>query len=82
MKSRLYFTVIGLVLATTILGFATVHHLPAFKSHEATAPVRVAESTATSAPRRVDCFIGMKGEQGSLYRGWVCVPEHAPALAH
>jgi hypothetical protein len=45
-------------------------------------PVRVADSASTGAPRRVYCYSGIKGEPGSLYRGWVCEPEHALSLTN
>jgi hypothetical protein len=74
MKSKLSFTAIGVFFAMAALGFTAVGHLPVFHSRARTAPVRVAEPT-DAPPNRIDCFIGMKGEPGSLYRGWICVRE-------
>lgn len=81
MKTQLSFTAVGLVLATTALGFATVGRLPAVSARETT-PVRVANVTSTGAPPRVHCYSGVKGEPGSLYRGWVCLPERPPAVTN
>lgn len=77
MKSQIALVAVGLVLATAALGFATLGHLPAFNSREA-ALVRPDDSTGAGVPLRIDCFIGMKGEPGSLYRGWVCVMSPRP----
>jgi len=71
MKSQITFTALGLVLATTALGFATVGHLPSFHSSEIT-PIRVIQPTGAEAPRPIHCYSGLKGEPGKLYRGWVC----------
>jgi hypothetical protein len=81
MKSKLSFTAMGIVFAIAVLGFAATGHLPAFHSRAGTSPVRIAEPT-DAPPHRIYCFIGMKGELGSLYRGWVCVPEPVPTLAN
>jgi hypothetical protein len=79
MKRRLSFAAMGLVLGTTALGFATHRDLSAFNSHQAAAPlVHRGEATETR-PRRVYCFIGTKGAPDSLFRGWICDAEHAPA---
>lgn len=80
MKSQISFIAIGLVAATTALGFATVG--PLRTNPSVTAPVRVSDSVVTGAPPRVYCYSGVKGSQGSLYRGWVCVPEHEPTLTN
>lgn len=81
MKSKLIFTAIGFVVAVAALGFAAAGHFPGFHSRVRTTPVRVAEPT-DAPPNRIDCFIGMKGEPGSLYRGWICERQHAPTLAN
>jgi hypothetical protein len=81
MKTQLSFTALGLVLATTALGFATVGH-PSAVSPRETTPVRVANGASTGAPPRVYCYSGVKGEPGSLYRGWVCLPEHPPSVTN
>jgi hypothetical protein len=81
MKSQISFIAIGLVTATTALGFATGGHLPA-ANPKVIVPVRVADSASTGAPRRVYCYSGIKGEPGNLYRGWVCEPEHASSLTN
>ena len=80
MKSQLSFTAIGLVLATAALGFAAVGHLPGVHPRE-TVTVSVA-GAKDGPPHRIDCFIGMRGEPGSLYRGWICEREQAPTLAN
>jgi hypothetical protein len=79
MKSQIFLTGVGLVLATTVLGFAAVDHLASFHSRE-TMPVPVAEPSNAIPPRRIDCYHGMKGEPNNLYRGWVCEPAPAPTL--
>jgi len=71
MKSQISLIAAGLFVATMALGFAAVGHLPSFKSREVAPLVHGAELTGAGA-RRIYCFIGMKGEPGSLYRGWVC----------
>jgi hypothetical protein len=81
MKSQISFIAMGLVVATTALGFATAGRLPALIPH-ATVPVRVAEAAGTGVPRRVYCYSGIKGEPGRLYRGWICLPEHPPTLTN
>jgi hypothetical protein len=82
MKSQISFIAVGLVVATAALGFATVGRLPALPPHETVVPVRVAEAAGTSAPPRVYCYNGTKGEPGKLYRGWVCLPEHPPTASN
>ncbi|MFZ0496795.1 MAG: hypothetical protein WBE80_14920 [Methylocella sp.] len=79
MKRQISFIAIGIVAATTALGLATAGHLPAFNSRETAPPVRMADLTGAGAARRVYCYSGIKGAPGSLYRGWVCELEHAPA---
>jgi hypothetical protein len=79
MKSQICFVAMGLILATTALGFATVGHVPPFRSHETT-PIQVSQSTPEPGPRRVYCYSGLKGEPGKLYRGWVCETADSPAL--
>ena len=81
MKSQISFIAMGIVAATTALGFATIGHLPAANPN-VIAPVHVADSAGTGAPRRVYCYSGIKGEPGNLYRGWVCEPAHAPTLTN
>ncbi len=80
MKRQLSSTAMGLVLPTAALAFATVGDLPSSHSCE-TAPVNVAEAK-DALPNRINCFIGTKVEQGSLYRGWVCDREHAATSAN
>jgi hypothetical protein len=77
MKRQISFAAMVLVVATTALGFAIVRHRPLINTREA-APVRPDDSTGEGVPRRIDCFIGMRGEPGSLYRGWIC-DEREPA---
>lgn len=81
MKSQISFIAIGLVAATMALGFATVGPLPA-ANPLGIAPVRVTDSAGTGNPRRVYCYSGIKGEPGSLYRGWICETEGTPALTN
>jgi hypothetical protein len=71
MKSQIYLTALGLVLATSALGFATVGHLPSFHARE-TAPIRAFQPAAEDAPHPIRCYNGVKGEPEKLYRGWVC----------
>lgn len=77
MKRQISFAAMVLVVATAALGFAIVRHRPLFNSREA-APVRPDDPTGEGVPRRIDCFIGMKGELGSLYRGWICDERESP----
>ncbi len=79
MKSQISFVAIGIVIATTVLGFATAGPLPAFDSREIVPAVHMAGLTGASVERRVYCYSGIKGAPGSLYRGWVCELEHVPA---
>ena len=74
MKSQISFIAIVLATATTVLGFATVGPMRATNS-PVTVPVRVSDSIAISTAPRVYCYSGIKDEQGSLYRGWICEPE-------
>jgi hypothetical protein len=82
MKSQTSFIAMGIVVATTALGFATVGHLPSLRPPHETAPIRLTDSTAASTPRRVYCYNGTKGEPDNLYRGWVCEPERTPTLTN
>jgi hypothetical protein len=76
MKSQISFIAIVLATATTVLGFATVGPLRA-TNPPVTIPVRVSDSIATSTAPRVYCYNGVKrGPSSSLYRGWICEPEH------
>ncbi|HUI21112.1 MAG TPA: hypothetical protein VLZ74_08715 [Methylocella sp.] len=81
MKSQISFVAVGLVVATTALGFATVGPLPAPNTAREIVPVRIVDSTDTAA-RRVYCYNGIRGESGSLSRGWVCVPEDKRSLTN
>lgn len=81
MKSKHFFAAMGTVLAIAAVGSAAVGHLPGFHSAVRTSPVRFAEPT-DAPPNRIDCFIGMQGEPGNLFRGWICVREQAPKLAN
>ncbi|HUB64581.1 MAG TPA: hypothetical protein VL996_09085 [Methylocella sp.] len=81
MKSQISFIATGLVAATIALGFATVGRLPALLHHE-TSEIRLADS-APDTPPRVYCYSGIKGEPGSLYRGWICLPDaHRPTMTN
>lgn len=82
MKSQISFIAIGIVIATTVLGFATTGQLPASNSREIVPAVHMADLTGAGIARRVYCYSGIKGAPGSLYRGWVCEREHATPLAN
>jgi hypothetical protein len=75
MKSQISFIAIVLATATTVLGFATVGPMRATNS-PVTIPVHVSDSIAIGPTPRVYCYNGVKGGPSSLYRGWVCEPEH------
>jgi hypothetical protein len=81
MKSQMSFIAMAIVVATTALGFATVGHLPSFQLRDM-APIHLNDSSASSNPRRVYCYNGMKGGPGNLSRGWVCESAHGPVLSN
>jgi hypothetical protein len=77
MKSKIFFIVMVVVVATMPLGLATVGRLHA--SRETAPPVvRLADSTGAGTTRGSYCFIGARSEQGQLDRGWVCLPKNVP----
>lgn len=81
MKSQMSFIAIVLVAATSVLGFATVGPLRA-TNYPQTTPTQVSQSNAHGIASRVFCYNGIKSEQGSLYRGWICEPEHKLTLTN
>ena len=81
MKSQISFIAIVLVAATAVLGFATVGPLRATPETQTTF-VQVSESNTHGPASRVFCYNGIRGEQGSLYRGWICEPEQKLTLTN
>jgi hypothetical protein len=80
MKYRASFIAAGVTLAAAVIAggilAAAAFHAAVPSPHlgEVTANP-VAHQTSAGNTSRVYCFIGVKGDQDNLYRGWICVPD-------
>lgn len=82
MARKLSFLASGIVAAAFILGFAIASPLPAVSMSEAERTPIPTQTSNTAASRRVYCYNGVKRDEVSRYRGWICEPEHGAASAN